>query len=91
MTHTAGFSYSWYNASLYKWVQSQNLDYGDKTYICPLVNIPGTKWDYGMSMDWAGVVLQAASGKSLGGWAKGVSATNEIPTDCKNTSLTHLD
>ena len=75
LSHTAGFSYSWYNAGLCKWVKAQNLDYSDKIHICPLVNEPGTKWDYGMSMDWAGLVLEAASGKRLGDWARGTSAT----------------
>jgi len=89
LSHTAGFSYSWYNAGLCKWVQAQNLDYSDKIHVCPLVNEPGTKWDYGMSMDWAGVVLEAASGKRLGDWAKGTPAIVTI-TRRKLMSRTYL-
>jgi CubicO group peptidase (beta-lactamase class C family) len=73
LSHTAGFSYSWYNADLYKWCKKQDLGYSDEIHLTPLVNEPGTKWDYGMSMDWAGAVLETASGKSLGVWAKGWS------------------
>lgn len=82
LSHTAGFSYSWYNAGLYKWFKNQNLEYSDKIHLCPLVNEPGTKWDYGMNMDWAGVVLEAASGKSLGDWAKGMLAITHLRANC---------
>lgn len=71
LAHTAGFSYSWYHADLCKWVKQQNLKFSDELHLSPLVNEPGTKWEYGMSMDWAGAVLEAATGKSLGQWAKG--------------------
>jgi methyl acetate hydrolase len=91
LAHTAGFSYSWYNADLHQWVESQNLEYSDKIHVCPLVNEPGTKWDYGMNMDWAGVVLEAASGKSLGEWARGSLTTWETITDRQSTSLIPWD
>lgn len=90
LTHTAGFSYSWYNADLYQWVQSQNFNYSDKIHLFPLVNEPGTKWEYGMSMDWAGAVLEAASGKSLGDWSKGRFAIiGHSEADKKKTSSIH--
>lgn len=71
LSHTAGWGYSWYHADLCKWVKQQKLDFSDKIHLVPLVNEPGTTFEYGMNMDWAGLALEAASGKSLGVWAKG--------------------
>lgn len=31
----------------------------------PLVNQPGEKWEYGINIDWAGIVLERATGHSL--------------------------
>jgi CubicO group peptidase (beta-lactamase class C family) len=37
----------------------------------PLVNEPGSKFDYGVNMDWAGEVLVAVTGRSLGDYFEG--------------------
>jgi methyl acetate hydrolase len=34
----------------------------------PLVFDPGTAWDYGIGIDWAGKAVEAVSGKTLGVW-----------------------
>lgn len=31
----------------------------------PLVNQPGSKWEYGVNIDWAGIVLERATGSKL--------------------------
>lgn len=31
----------------------------------PLVNQPGEKWEYGVNIDWAGIVLERATGEKL--------------------------
>ena len=31
----------------------------------PLVNQPGEKWEYGVNIDWAGIVLERATGERL--------------------------
>ena len=31
----------------------------------PLVNQPGEKWEYGINIDWAGIVLERATGSKL--------------------------
>ena len=32
----------------------------------PLVSDPGTKWEYGISIDWIGKAVEAVSGQKLG-------------------------
>jgi CubicO group peptidase (beta-lactamase class C family) len=34
-------------------------------YKMPLVNQPGEKWEYGINIDWAGIVLERATGDRL--------------------------
>ena len=34
-------------------------------YKMPLVNQPGSKWEYGINIDWAGIVLERATGSRL--------------------------
>ncbi|GFZ43695.1 hypothetical protein JCM24511_01415 [Saitozyma sp. JCM 24511] len=71
LTHTSGFTYSWYNQHLRNWVlQNPNAEFSGKHLDMPLVNEPGTKWEYGISMDWAGIVLERASGMKLGEWCQ---------------------
>ena len=37
----------------------------------PLVNEPGTKFEYGISMDWAGIVVEKVSNLKLGDYCQG--------------------
>ncbi|KAI5481229.1 hypothetical protein MNV49_005664 [Pseudohyphozyma bogoriensis] len=71
MTHTAGFSYSWYNALLKEWcdAQGKNEFCGEKL-VWPLSHEPGTQYDYGINMDWAGHVIDKITGVSLGDYCQ---------------------
>lgn len=45
-----------------------NLPYNPakwETYKQPLIAQPGEDWNYGISMDWAGKVLEAVTGVSI--------------------------
>ncbi|WVQ97931.1 hypothetical protein IAU59_005050 [Kwoniella sp. CBS 9459] len=82
LTHTSGWSYSWYNQHVLNWVkQNDNEVNGDgiwselknktdefsgKQLEMPLVNEPGEKWEYGINMDWTGIVVERVTGKLLG-------------------------
>ena len=69
LTHTSGFGYDIWNADVGRYMN----DYGIPPLIdCkttsleqPLVADPGTRWEYGISLDWAGQLVEALSGKTL--------------------------
>ena len=67
LTHTSGFSYDTWNEKLYRYAQfTKTLNADSITYPpSPLVFEPGTGWQYGTSMDWAGRMLNVVTGKSL--------------------------
>jgi methyl acetate hydrolase len=69
MLHTAGFGYDFANL-----VIKRLLDEGRLTphrtatadgFNQPLVNEPGEKWEYGLSIDWLGRVIEAVAGSTL--------------------------
>ncbi len=70
MTHTAGCGYHFVNEKLLKYCAVKdfpNVLQGKKLSIsAPLVHDPGTIWEYGVSTDWVGMVVEAVSGQTLG-------------------------
>ncbi len=72
MTHTAGCGYHFVNEKLLKYCTVKdfpNVLQGKKLSIsAPLVHDPGTIWEYGVNTDWVGMVVEAVSGQTLGGY-----------------------
>ncbi|KUH81413.1 MULTISPECIES: serine hydrolase domain-containing protein [unclassified Mycobacterium] len=70
MTHTAGCGYHFLNEKLFKYCTDYGFPHvltGIKQSIsAPLVQDPGTVWEYGVSTDWVGMVVEAVSGQTLG-------------------------
>ncbi len=69
MTHTAGFCYDLWNADMGKYMEKTGtpgiiscLNAALKT---PLASDPGTRWEYGINVDFVGKAVEAASGKKL--------------------------
>ncbi|OTB09017.1 hypothetical protein M426DRAFT_316304 [Hypoxylon sp. CI-4A] len=75
LTHTAGFSYSFFDPAILEYTQPLGLDETTcnlkELLKSPLRFQPGEKWKYGINMDWAGVVLERRTGKKLGEWMQG--------------------
>ncbi|KUJ12952.1 beta-lactamase/transpeptidase-like protein [Mollisia scopiformis] len=68
LSHTAGFGYTFFNPEIRKFGLPKGLDEfsGDiKDIEHPLLFEPGTKWNYGTSIDWACILLERATGDSL--------------------------
>jgi len=69
MTHTSGCGYTFTNADLRRYVQltgAPDLLSGLKASMMgPLARDPGTLWEYGVSTDWLGFVVEAVSGQTL--------------------------
>jgi CubicO group peptidase (beta-lactamase class C family) len=69
LTHTAGFVYHIWNAELNRYVETT----GAPTVLSgrlaalnmPLAFEPGERWEYGINIDWAGRMVEAASGQDL--------------------------
>lgn len=69
MTHTAGCGYTFTNVNLHRYAQLTgvpNITTGLKASLMgPLARDPGTLWEYGVSTDWLGLVVEAVSGQTL--------------------------
>ena len=72
MTHTAGFTYDFINNNTLTWRkhvrqgESKPLPMGSlQNYESPLAFDPGTKYEYGVNIDWLGFVVEAVSGVPL--------------------------
>lgn len=69
MSHTAGCGYHFLNEKLFAYCAEQHfpnpLEGIKQSISAPLVQDPGTVWEYGVSTDWIGMVAEAVSGQTL--------------------------
>jgi CubicO group peptidase (beta-lactamase class C family) len=69
ITHTAGFGYWFWNADIDRYEQltgTPNVMPGTiEVFKAPLLSDPGTRFEYGINIDWLGLVVEAVSGLSL--------------------------
>ena len=72
LTHTSGFSYDLWNADIGRYqevTQLPGIGTGQNAALfAPLVADPGERWEYGISIDWVGKMVEAVSGKKLGAY-----------------------
>ena len=70
LTHTAGFSYETWNASILAYQTATGtpgiISCLDAALGTPLLFDPGDRWEYGISIDWIGKMVEALSGQRLG-------------------------
>jgi CubicO group peptidase (beta-lactamase class C family) len=69
LNHTAGFGYSFLNEKLTRYHEVTGapnaLTFARGLLDLPLVNDPGTRWEYGTNTDWAGRVIEEVGGSPL--------------------------
>ena len=69
LTHTAGFSYEIWSAAIAKFQEVTGTPgittCANAALGTPLLFDPGDRWDYGINIDWAGKMVEAASGQRL--------------------------
>jgi CubicO group peptidase (beta-lactamase class C family) len=74
LTHTAGFGYEIWNASIMRYQEVKGLPgvttCENEALKTPLLFDPGERWDYGINIDWVGKMVEAVSGKTLGNYMK---------------------
>jgi methyl acetate hydrolase len=72
MTHTSGFAYALWDADLARYMAEEkvpDLATGEEAaFYPPLMFDPGERWEYGISIDWIGKLVETVSGKSLGAY-----------------------
>lgn len=70
LLHTAGLGYEFFNENYNRLVQEGRqpsiISGSLAALMTPLLFEPGEQWEYGSNMDWAGLVVEAITGKRLG-------------------------
>ena len=70
LTHTSGFSYDIWNAGIGRYMEKHALpgiiSCERRALSTPLVADPGERWEYGIGIDWAGLAVEAVTGRRLG-------------------------
>lgn len=70
LTHTAGFGYDFFNETYNRLAEEHGqpsvATASRAALTTPLLFDPGTKWEYGTNIDWAGQVVEGITGKRLG-------------------------
>lgn len=64
LTHTSGFCYDVWDGDMFRY-NSQLDPKAPRETVTPLMFEPGTRWQYGTSVDWVGRVVEALSGMNL--------------------------
>ncbi|SER82483.1 serine hydrolase [Psychrobacillus sp. OK032] len=74
LTHTSGYTFNTWNNDMLRYTEWANipsiLEGKDRTINTPLVFDPGERWEYGISTEWVGKAVEAASGYSLSKYVK---------------------
>jgi methyl acetate hydrolase len=69
MTHTAGFCYDIWNADMATYLEKSGLPSittcKNDALKTPITTDPGTRWEYGINIDFVGKAVEAVSGKRL--------------------------
>ena len=74
MTHSGGLGYFFLNEKLMRYHEVTGepnpLSGLKRSLLAPLVNDPGTAWEYGVNTDWLGLIVEQLSGQSLGSYLR---------------------
>jgi CubicO group peptidase (beta-lactamase class C family) len=101
LTHTAGFGYDIWNPEIGRFMEAMGvpgvISCQNKALTTPLLFDPGERWQYGINIDWAGKMVEAASGKKLGQYMRdnilgplGMDSTGFSITDSMRKRLARI-
>ena len=101
LTHTAGFSYEIWNASILAYQTATGtpgiISCQRAALDTPLLFDPGERWEYGINLEWVGKMVEAASGQRLGEYFRdhllqplGMHSTAFRITDAMRTRLAKI-
>ena len=92
LTHTSGFVYHMWNENALKWHGATGcpdiFSVEKVALMAPLAFDPGTQWEYGIGIDWAGQMVEKISGVTLGEYfAEHLTG----PLGMNDTAFSHSD
>ena len=72
LTHTSGMGYDTWNADIFRYAQAKGplKPNSMEMLSTPLLAEPGERWEYSISIDWAGLMVEAVSGMKLDRYMK---------------------
>lgn len=74
LTHTAGFAYDMWSEDIVRYQQATDTPGIISCQLAalgtPLIADPGTRWEYGTNIDWAGRMVEATSGMKIGAYLR---------------------
>lgn len=92
MTHTAGFAYNVWNGDCAQYLEKTGTP---NIFSCqnvalktPIMSDPGTRWEYGINIDFVGKAIEAVSGKRLDAYLRDHLFT---PLDMNDTAFKITD
>jgi CubicO group peptidase (beta-lactamase class C family) len=69
LTHSSGYAYDIWNADLARYMAMHDIpgviSCRNAALMTPLLFDPGERWEYGISIDWAGKAVEAVTGQTL--------------------------
>ena len=69
LNHTSGYVYGVWHKHISTYLLENNISNSNQSgngfLTVPLAFDPGAKWEYGIGLDWAGVLIETVSGQSL--------------------------
>ncbi|MGA2550650.1 MAG: serine hydrolase domain-containing protein [Burkholderiaceae bacterium] len=97
-THTSGFAYEFWNVDIGRWMAKTGhpsiLSGLKASLYYPLVFDPGTRWDYGIGIDWLGQVVEAVDGRRIDRFCQeelfGPLAMKDTDFECEGELATRL-
>lgn len=101
LTHTAGFGYTFFDEDLAQWgfnTFSDEFDGLEGGILSqPLVFEPGTQWQYGIGIDWAGTIVERVSDMPLNEYLQkhifqplGIKDIDMFPSKSMKDHLAHM-
>ncbi|KAK2780928.1 hypothetical protein FQN53_000880 [Emmonsiellopsis sp. PD_33] len=101
LTHTAGFGYAFFNTKLRDYSKPFGYDeFSGQMYdiLQPLVHQPGEGWEYGLNIDWAGILIERSTGLLLNEYIQrnickplGLENVSMIPTASMKSKLAYMN
>ena len=74
LSHTAGNGYHFWDTDVLRYQRENGLanitECREETLTTPLVFDPGTRWEYGMNLDWVGKAVEQVSGQRIGDYLR---------------------
>ncbi|KAK1988136.1 beta-lactamase [Colletotrichum cereale] len=100
LTHTAGFGYTFFSTRLRDWSLPVGVDEFSgsiRDMVQPLLFQPGEGWEYGVSVDWAGIALERVTNTSLNNYIQtnicqplGLQNVTMFPTSSMKAQLAYM-